>query len=79
MRPVLLLPALLAACAAPGEPELARGAGVTYVATGDAARPRLRYPDGQLSRNDSCLVRIGNKLNYKVPPLYVNGAPVGFC
>lgn len=41
--------------------------------------PRLRYFDGdQVSLNDRCAVR-KVKLNPKMPPIYVNGQPVGFC
>ena len=53
--------------------------GVFAVRGGDPARPQLRYCDGQVARNDSCMIRLGRKLNPKVPPLYVNGEPVGFC
>lgn len=41
--------------------------------------PRIRYfADDQISLNDRCAVR-KVKLNPKMPPLYVNGQPVGFC
>ena len=40
--------------------------------------PRLRFPDGSLSLNDRCPVR-KVKLNRRMPPLYVNGRPIGFC
>ena len=40
---------------------------------------RLRYLDGQVSLNARCGVRLENPLNPKIAPLYVNGAPVGFC
>ena len=41
--------------------------------------PHLRYFDGnQVSINDRCAVR-KDKLNPKMPPIYVNGQPVGFC
>jgi hypothetical protein len=40
---------------------------------------RLRYFDGdQVSLNDRCPVR-KVRLNPKMPPVYVNGQPVGFC
>ena len=42
-------------------------------------RPRLRYLDGQLSINSSCMIRLGKRLNPGVPPAFINGAPVGFC
>ncbi len=40
--------------------------------------PRLIFADGQTSMNDRCMVRMA-KLNRKMPPIYVNGRPVGFC
>ena len=41
--------------------------------------PRVRYfDDGQVSLNDRCAVR-KVKLNPKMPPVYVNGQPIGFC
>jgi hypothetical protein len=55
-----------------------------YVAMGEFVSPqdtlpRVRYHDGgQVSLNDRCPVR-KVKLNPKMPPVYVNGQPVGFC
>jgi hypothetical protein len=40
--------------------------------------PRLVFGDGLISLNDRCIVR-KTKLNPKMPPVYVNGRPVGFC
>jgi hypothetical protein len=41
--------------------------------------PRLRYFDGsQVSLNDRC-PNTKAKLNPKMPPIYVNGQPIGFC
>ena len=41
--------------------------------------PRVRYfEDGLVSLNDRCAVR-KTKLNRKMPAVYVNGQPVGFC
>jgi len=41
--------------------------------------PRIRYFEaGLVSINDRCAVR-KVKLNPKMPPIYVNGEPVGFC
>jgi len=53
--------------------------GIFYVLGEDPARPRVRYLDGQIALDTSCAIRIGNKLNRKVPPVYVNGQPIGFC
>ena len=55
------------------------GEGVFFVATSEAARPKVRYLDGQVSLNRSCAIRLGNKLNRRIPPMYVNGKPIGFC
>ncbi len=41
--------------------------------------PKLRYFEGGLvSPNDRCAVR-KVRLNPKMPPVYVNGRPIGFC
>ncbi|MDH4038090.1 MAG: hypothetical protein OEX18_05770 [Candidatus Krumholzibacteria bacterium] len=41
--------------------------------------PRIRYFEtGLVSINERCAVR-KVKLNPKMPPVYVNGEPVGFC
>lgn len=53
--------------------------GVFYVQSSEPASPRVRYLDGQVSLNDSCAIRRGSKLNRRVPPIYVNGKPIGFC
>ena len=55
-----------------------------YVALGEFVNPedtlpRVRYFDGgQVTINDRCAVR-KVKLNPKMPAVYVNGQPVGFC
>ena len=66
---------LASACASQAE----RGDGVFPVVSENPERPRLRFQDGQVSKNTSCMIRLGNKLNPGVPPLFVNGAPLGFC
>ena len=75
---MLCVGAAISACASPTSVVL-RGDGVFAVPGADAAHPRLRYVDGQLSRNDTCMIRMGNALNPKIPPMYVNGEPLGFC
>ncbi len=40
--------------------------------------PHVHFGDGQLSLNDRCIVRQA-KLNRRMPPIYVNGQPIGFC
>ena len=72
--------ALLASCAGPAprstvlEPEL----GLAELADPAAERPRLRLSNGQVTLNDRCMVR-ELKLNPRIPPVFVNGFPVGFC
>ncbi len=53
--------------------------GVVYVETEDPKHPLVRYRDGQLALSDSCAVLLGNKLNRRIPPAYVNGLAIGFC
>jgi hypothetical protein len=49
-----------------------------YVSLQDTL-PHIRYfEDNLVSLNDRCAVR-KVKLNPKLPPIYVNGHPVGFC
>ena len=40
--------------------------------------PRVRYADDAISLNDRCPVR-KSKLNKRLPAIYVNGKPIGFC
>lgn len=80
MRKLLSLILLLGACSEPTPPEFALdGEGVFPVASANPERPRLRYLDGQVSSNNTCAIRLPNKLNPDVPPMYLNGMPVGFC
>jgi hypothetical protein len=53
--------------------------GIFYVLGEDPGHPLVRYADGQLAQADSCAVLLGNKLSRKIPPVYVNGRPIGFC
>jgi hypothetical protein len=55
------------------------GEGVVALPSDDPRRYHLRYVDGQVSANDACAVRLDSKLNPKIPPVYVNGRPIGFC
>jgi hypothetical protein len=40
--------------------------------------PHIRFEDGIVSINDRCPVRKAG-LNLRLPALFVNGRPVGFC
>jgi hypothetical protein len=44
----------------------------------DAELPRLEFPDGTRTENDRCMI-LERKLNPKIPPIWVNDTPVGFC
>jgi hypothetical protein len=82
---ILLPAALVAACSrAPGTADTAAtgpafdpAAAAAYDDT-TLAFPRLRFTNGQTSVNDRCPVR-KVKLNRRLPPVFVNGQPVGFC
>ena len=49
-----------------------------YIATDDPEYPRIQYADSLYSLNDQCIVRL-RKLSRSIPPVYVNGLPIGFC
>jgi hypothetical protein len=49
-----------------------------FVETADPGHPKIKYSDSLVSLNDRCIVA-GNKLNLKIRPVYVSGAPIGFC
>jgi hypothetical protein len=40
--------------------------------------PHMLFADGQITLNDRCPVR-KVPLNLRLPGLYVNGRPIGFC
>jgi len=58
--------------------ELVADSGSVVYTDSTAEFPRIIFADGQVSKNDRCMVRM-SKLNRKMPPMYVNGKPVGFC
>ena len=49
-----------------------------HVPGSDPEHPRVQYADSLISLNDRCIVR-QNKLSTTIPPVYVNGMPIGFC
>jgi len=51
--------------------------GAQYI-DGPDTLPRIQYADGSVTPNDRCMVR-QVKLNRKLPPVFVNGLPIGFC
>lgn len=52
--------------------------GPRYVPGEDPELPRVEYAEAVVSANDRCPVK-KNKLNRRMPPLFVNGRPIGFC
>ena len=66
------------ACAERQEPQLVPAIMKVDFADTDTLFPRLRFGDGQISLNDRCIVT-QKKLNRRLPPIYVNGRPIGFC
>jgi hypothetical protein len=64
--PVLALAQLFSSCSAPE----------TEPAAEEAFAPIVL--EGEVTLNDRCPVRLA-KLNGRIPPLRVNGHPVGFC
>jgi hypothetical protein len=60
------------------EPQIVEDvAQIRYVGS-DTLLPHIQFADGQESLNDRCPVR-RVKLNLRMPPVYVNGRPIGFC
>jgi len=87
----VILPALLAVggCRTSAPAPLAKNEPVSYVAADGSnpsqARdtlndpyPHMLFADGQITLNDRCPVR-KSPLNLRLPGLYVNGRPIGFC
>ncbi len=92
-RPVVaavwLLALVLFGCVRTAEPPIAENRPVAYVDPDGShesmaidtlynRNPHLRFADGQISLNDRCPVR-RVPLNVRLPGLYVNGKPIGFC
>lgn len=69
-----------AAAPVPAGPEPVADAPPVEFVGADAGdgRRAMRFADGQVSLNDHCPVR-KRALNLRLPPVYVNGAPIGFC
>jgi hypothetical protein len=67
-----------AGCGQTEPPQPIRHTGTVEYVDADVDLPHIRYSDDQVSLNDRCPVR-KSKLNRKMPPLYINGRPLGFC
>lgn len=74
--PLLLLAA--ASCAEERPARLVASAKVPSYVDPQAEKPHILFDDSQVSLNDKCPVR-KVKLNLRMPPVYVNGKPIGFC
>jgi hypothetical protein len=76
LLPLVLL--ALASCAEEHPSRLVASAKVPAYVDPAVEKPLTRFDDGQVSLNDKCPVRKA-KLNLRMPPVYVNGKPIGFC
>ena len=56
----------------------ASSAAQRHVAADDPEYQRVQYTDSLYSLNDQCIVRL-RRLSLSIPPVYVNGLPIGFC
>ncbi len=78
---VLLIFGLAAGCSQPDVDLRAREpitpAGAAYD-DANAEHPRLTFLGGKSTPNDRCIVT-QRKLNPHLPPVWVNGVPIGFC
>jgi len=74
--PLLMLAA--ASCTEERPARLVASAKVPAYVDAAAEKPHIKFDDEQVSLNDRCPVRKA-KLNLKMPPVYVNGKPIGFC
>ena len=76
---VLLAAAVWFGCAAePRETVLLDTFAGVYVDGAVDSLPKVEYPRDGVTLNDRCPVR-KVKLNRRMPPMYVNNFPVGFC
>lgn len=70
--------AALWGCGGEKEPVVLDDAGPASYVDAEADFTPIVFADGHRTLNDRCMVRQA-KLNLRMPPLYVNGEPVGFC
>ena len=54
------------------------GSAQRFVGEEDATYRYVQYADSLYSLNDRCIVRM-RPLSLSLPPVYVNGLPIGFC
>ena len=85
----VLIAAILGACGQSRIEPIAENRPIAYIdpdgtheaLTVDTLRnplPHLKFADGQITLNNRCPVR-QVRLNIRLPGVYVNGHPVGFC
>ena len=81
IRPALCIGALAVAllgCGGEKDPVvLEESDSVVFVDQAAEFSPMV-WDDGRRTLNDRCMVRQA-QLNLRMPPIYVNGEPVGFC
>ena len=68
----------VASCAQERPARLVASAKIPSYVDPAAEKPHIVFDDSQVSLNDQCPVRKA-KLNLRMPPVYVNGKPIGFC
>jgi len=76
LAPVLLL--ATEGCSSNNPPQRVQALKPAVYFDNNSEFPRIEFGNGQVSINDRCPVR-RTKLNLRMPPIYVNGRPVGFC
>ena len=74
---MVLIAGLLFACGGSEDAPLPSASTPAEYVTTDSLS-KIRFADGQVSLNDRCPVRKVS-LNLRMPAVYVNGHPVGFC
>ena len=78
---VLVAAALALACSKQKEEAMSTMPAVVYgefIAPEDSLQRMRYFETGLVGMNDRCAVR-KVRLNPKMPPVYVNGQPIGFC
>ena len=70
--------AVLFGCGGDKEPVLVEDIGDASFVSGETEFSAMVFGNGEQTLNDRCIVRQA-PLNLRMPPVYVNSRPVGFC
>ena len=70
--------ALLSGCGGKKAPVVVKSGETVEYVNKELEYSPVRFSDGEESLNDRCMVRQA-KLSLRMPPIYVNGKPIGFC